>query len=124
MKNLPTFLLLTAMFIGCSHEEGHWLYLRLSHASSYNFENIVVNTSYGHVAYDDLDSGESTKYKAFEIAYSYAFIELTIDGEIYRFQPEDYVGETPLKWGKYTYQINLTDTQKEYYELGLELIEN
>ncbi len=123
MKKVVKILLLAMLVMGCSDEREEWLLIRLSNISSYNFENINVNTSYtGNTFFGNLDSGKSTVYKQFDIAYRYAFIELEIVGEIYGFQPDDYVGETPLTRGKYTYQIDLTDIQKETMELSLQLI--
>lgn len=51
-----------------------------------------------------MKAAKKTDYKVFESAYGYAFIELEIGGKTYTIQPIDYVGETPLEDGNYTYQ--------------------
>ena len=63
--------------------------IRLTNVSQYDFKNIIVNTSTGDVSFEDIDSGQSTDYQVFELAYRYAFVELEIDGEIFTLQPID-----------------------------------
>lgn len=60
--------------------------------------------------------------KIFQKAYRYAFVELEIDGETYTLQPIDYVGDSPLKNGLYTYQIDANDSQEQYGRLSLILV--
>ncbi|WP_370477711.1 hypothetical protein [Tamlana flava] len=48
---------------------------------------------------------------------------MEIDGEVYTIQPIDFVGETPLEKGKYTYQIDANDSTEQYGKLSLTLIE-
>lgn len=86
--------------------------------SQFDFQNITVN----NVNFQNVNSGQSTQYKMFETAYRYAFIELEIEGNIYTIQPIDYVGETPLGNGDYTYQINANDSQDQYGKLSLILV--
>lgn len=125
MKKILLLILSLGVFTSCTNEEdGRIVNIRLSNVSNFDFTNIIVNTSTGDLNYTDLDSGNVSEYNQFELAYRYAYIEVQIDGERYVFQPTDYVGETPLRKGNYTYQINLTDIQKQYYELDLELIED
>lgn len=95
----------------------------MSNISQYDFQNIIVNTTTGNTYFGDLNSGQKTEYKVFEKAYSYAFVELEIDGKTYTLQPTDYVGETPLENGNYTYQIDANDSQEQYGKLSLTLIE-
>ena len=87
--------------------------LRIYNASEYDFKNIIVNPSDGEVDFGDLESGQESEYKKFKTVYSYAFMELDINGERYSFQPIDYVGETPLISGKYTYQVDVDTDRKE-----------
>lgn len=81
-----------------------------------------MNTSTGNVNFENLKSGQKTDYKIFQKAYRYAFVELEIDGETYTLQPIDYVGDSPLKNGLYTYQIDANDSQEQYGRLSLILV--
>jgi hypothetical protein len=98
--------------------------IRLSNISAFDFKNIVVDTSTGERSFEDINSGESTFYQVFELAYRYAFIELEIDGQTFTIQPIDYVGETPLQNRLYTYQLDANNSQDQYGRLTLTLIED
>lgn len=125
MKKTLILVIMAAALLGCSNEDSNSeLRIRLSNSSKFNFQNITVNTSTGNVNFENLSPGQNTTYKIFEEAYSYAFIELQIDGKTYILQPLDYVGETPLEKGNYTYQINANDSQVQYGKLSLTLIKN
>ena len=124
MKKILILIVAITAFISCSKDDENSsdLKIRLSNVSQFDFENIKVNTSTGNVNYANLKAGEKSDYKGFETAYRYAFIELEIDGKTYTLQPIDYVGETPLTDGNYTYQINASDSQNQYQKLSLTLI--
>ena len=98
--------------------------LRLSNTSSFDYNNIIINTTTGNVSFEDINSGEKTAYKIFEKAYRYAYVQLEIDGAMYIIQPIDYVGETPLKGGTYTYEINANESDEQYGRLSITLIED
>lgn len=127
MKKLLILVLSITFLVSCSNDDDpvpSEVNIRLSNISEYDFENIVVNTSTGYVNYENINSGEMSQYKSFEMAYSYAFVELKIEGETYTLQPIDYVGETPLENGHYTYQLNANDSNEQYSKLSLSLIED
>lgn len=127
MNKLLILLILVATSLKCTGDkEGDirfsTIYLRLSNVSAFNYENIIVNTSTGNVSFENLNSGQTSEYQAFEVAYRYAFIELEIDGSTCTLQPIDYVGETPLKKGSYTYQIDANELLDRFQRLSLTLI--
>jgi hypothetical protein len=95
----------------------------LSNVSQFNFQNIVVNTTTGNMNFENISSQQMTNFKTFQTAYRYAFVELEIDGQTFTLQPIDYVGETPLENGNYTYQIDANDSREQYGKLSLTLIE-
>jgi hypothetical protein len=126
MKKILILIVTITVIISCSKDGVNnlsGLKIRLSNASQHNFENIVINTTTGDVNFGNLSSGQKTVYKVFNKAYRYAFIKLEIDGKTYTIQPIDYVGETALKNGSYTYQIDANDTQDQYANLNMTLIE-
>lgn len=83
--------------------------IRLHNASEFDFKNVEVNTSVNTVMFGDIKNGAKTDYQQFEIAYRYAFIRLFIDGAEFIIQPVDYVGETPLGPGVFTYVLDVVD---------------
>ncbi len=119
-------ILILSISMSCSGDDDSntsELNIRLSNVSPYNFQNIVVNTGTGNTNFENINSQQKTGYKTFETAYRYAFVELEIDGETYTLQPIDYVGETLLENGNYTYEIDANDSQEQYGKLTLTLIE-
>nr|WP_294929690.1 hypothetical protein [uncultured Flavobacterium sp.] len=125
MKKLLILVIIAVVLSGCSSEDSDSeLRIRLSNASKFDFQNITVNTSTGNVNFENVSSGQNTTYKNFSKAYRYAFVELQIAGKTYTLQPIDYVGETPLKKGNYTYQITANDSQEQHGKLSLTLIKN
>lgn len=126
MRKTLILIISIATLISCSNDDEKTpeLKIRLSNVSPFDFQNIKVNTasSDGNVNFGNLKTGIKTDYKVFESAYSYAFIELQIDGKTYTIQPIDYVGETLLEDGNYTYQINANDSQNQYQKLSITLI--
>lgn len=122
MKRILRLLVIIMVVISCSRDDDSGIVentivnIRLFNESSFNYENIKV----GGVAYLNLNSGEFSGYKKFELAYRLAYIELTADEEPFRLQPYDFVGETPLENGSYTYKLNLDNNGN----ILLELIED
>ncbi|MGO1728255.1 MAG: hypothetical protein ACTHY4_01485 [Flavobacteriaceae bacterium] len=127
MRRILILLLTIVALIGCSGkgDSGNTsgLKIRLSNVSEFDFENITLKTHQNNVSFDDLNSGQKTNYKEFELAYRYAFVELDINGETYTYRPMDYVGETQLENGHYTYEINVDDLDNQSNQLILKLIE-
>jgi len=126
MKKLLLLVIFVTVLFGCSKNDDpntSEVNIRLSNISEFDFQNIVVNTSTGNVNFENSKAGQMTEYKVFEKAYRYAFIELEIDNETYTIQPIDYVGETPLENGNYTYQITASTSKEQYGRLNLTLVE-
>ena len=126
MKKILILIISISTLLACSNDDDNIaseLNIRLSNVSQYDFQNIIVNTSTGNTNFENISSQGMTNYRTFELAYRYAFVELEIDGETYTLQPIDYVGETPLEYGNYTYEINANDSLEQYGKLSLTLIE-
>jgi len=122
MKKILILIISISTLVSCSSDDDNnpsELNIRLSNISQFDFQNIVVNTTTGNTNFENISSQQMTNYKTFQTAYRYAFVELQIDGQTYTFQPIDYVGETPLENGNYTYQINVDESN-----LSLTLIED
>ena len=124
MKKYLSLFLLIFIFVSCEeNNDSKEVSIRLSNISQFDFTNIIVNTYNNNVAFIDLNSGSKSDYKDFEQAYRYAYIELEANGETYILQPIDYVGETLLGSGNYTYQIDISPLSSQYSEIILTLIE-
>lgn len=115
-------IVLALSLLACTSEDE--LLIRVKNTSAFEFTNIVVNTGGGEHQYGSLISGEASTYKSYKSAYNYAFIELQIEGETYTIQPIDYVGETQLSNGKYTYEVNAATSGEQYSRLSINLKKN
>ena len=118
------YLLILILFFGCSSNDDEITLIRVKNISSNDFSDVIVNTSGGQNNYGNIISNEVTGYKSFDFAYSYAFVELKINNDTYTVQPIDYVGETPIKPGKYTYQIDVLPNGDQYSSLILTLVKD
>ena len=95
--------------------------IRIRNASPYAFESVYVNTSGGENTYGPLAAGKSSQYLGgYTQAYRYAYVKVVINGQELVLQPIDYVGETPLSQGSYTYAIGVTDLARKQLSLQLE----
>lgn len=104
------FLLISAFLLlnGCSKKETiDAVLIRVKNASTLTFTNVYVNTSGGENNYGDLAAGQISEYKEFTYAYPYAYVRFEIDGQTRQLQPIDYVGESLLDNGKYTYELTV-----------------
>jgi hypothetical protein len=107
MKNtVIIFLLFPLLLTGCSKEEDLGVQIRIKNVSRYLYSSIIVSTGGGRQEYNALKSNEISDYKIYQFCYRYAFVQLKLDGKTYVLQPIDYVGETKLESGKFTYEIN------------------
>ena len=87
--------------------------VRITNAGTKDYCNIKVAAGGKRVNYGSLKRGQSTCYIAFDEIYDYAYIELSINGAKYVLQPIDYVGETPLEAGYFTYSITHHEESKQ-----------
>lgn len=83
--------------------------IRIKNTSPYEYELVLVGKEF----FGDLKSGELTDYRIYERAYRYNAVRLVIKGQVFRLQPKDYVGETPLGEGRFTYNIGVQDFDKK-----------
>ena len=92
--------------------------IRIRNVSPYDYELLLV----GKIFFDRLKSSEVTEYKIFERAYRYNYVRLLINDQVLKLTPQDYVGETPLGYGYFTYDIGIEDIEKKI--LSIKTIEN
>lgn len=88
--------------------------VRLHNATGSTLEDIRVTFARIPVDYGDLAPGATSEYRPAEGAYRYAMIEARIGGEPFVLQPIDYVGETPLGPGRFTYRLEPWPEQRGF----------
>ena len=109
MKLKILIILSTVLFhYSCSKDdETNEVYFRLANVSEVNFEN----ATYNKINFGDIKAGSKTEYKLFKNQYSYGAVSITIDGKDFGWTPIDYVGESLLEDGRYTfaYSFDISD---------------
>lgn len=92
--------------------------IRIINASKYDFCNVVLNPSSGNVNYGIIQKNTSTCYRAYDVAYNYAYLTLDIGDKTFTLQPIDYVGEPELGTGKFSYTIDVIDFSDGTLSIG------
>lgn len=111
-------LLLTLAFVACSGTlEPEQVEIRLRNTSDALLEDVVVTFPDGPVDYGDVESGSVTPYREVDRAYRYAAVRAVVEGDTLRITPVDYVGESLLEGGAYTYQIGLSGSRSLTLEM-------
>jgi hypothetical protein len=82
--------------------------IRIQNASSFPFERVDVVFPENEVSYGSIRANSASAYRDVSKAYRYAYIEVEVGGEELVIQPIDYVGESLLRSGRYTYVLNVT----------------
>ena len=91
--------------------------VRVANASSQIMEEVLVAFPDDEVAYGDVGPGEATGYRTVSRAYRYAYVRTVVGGDTLVLQPIDYVGESLLAGGRYTYRLDLFEGRSLTLEL-------
>ena len=121
MQYKPIIILLVSLFtlIGC-HKTNAVL-IRIDNATGHDITEVFVQGPKDSHLYGDLKAGEASEYKLYEEAYRYAFCSFKIGDTEYLVQPIDFVGESLLPSGNYTYRLFISDLNTSW--ASMELIE-
>ncbi|MDR8393688.1 hypothetical protein NC796_21215 [Aliifodinibius sp. S!AR15-10] len=130
IRHVITSILLITLMAGCdttSSIESDVL-IRIQNNSSYTLNDLKVVFPEDEVAYGDVSGGKKSGYEQVIKAYRYAYIETVVREKKLVLQPIDYVGESLLDHGRYTYELSIheeTYNSENYrYSLSLQLTED
>lgn len=127
------FLSLLILIAGCDSNligSDDQVKIRIQNSTEFEMENIIVSFPKKEVSYGDLAPGAQSDYIKVEKAYRYAYVESEVNGGKAYLVPIDYVGESTLNSGNYTYRLFIasenSDTigEEPQYYLGIELKKN
>ncbi len=120
---LPVFLV-TSFLISCDGNAeigpNDEVSLRIHNKSALTFDEIFVAAPNDSNTYYNLNPGLASPYKQFKKLYRYSYIRIKSADREFILQPIDYVGESPLNAGKYTYVLDIDDPNYTY-SVSLEL---
>jgi hypothetical protein len=88
--------------------------LKIQNTGNIDFQSVKISFTGHEVNYGALAAGEISEYKLFEEVYHYGFIEVEAEDTTYRLVPIDYVGESPLKSGQYTYEVKIEESSLQF----------
>lgn len=93
---------------------------RVENASGAVMEGVRVGFPAVEIPYGDIGPGEVTGYQTVDRAYRYAWVQTVVEGDTLTLQPIDYVGETLLDGGRYTYRLDLYEGRSLTLELAVD----
>jgi hypothetical protein len=86
--------------------------IRIRNASSVDFTDVYAVFPTGtKVHYGPIPAGGTSKYESVLEVYSYTSLTVNAGGRGYVYQPVDYVGESVLPNGQYSYALKLVGSQ-------------
>ena len=127
MNQITRLVVATLLMVvpgSCSKFINDEVRLRVENKSSFDFDEVQLNPGNDKKDLGTIKAGGKSSYHAFETAYRYGFISIRIKDTTLTLQPIDYVGESPLAPGKYTYVVDVLGKLSENASLTLELVKN
>jgi hypothetical protein len=79
--------------------------IRIRNDSQFSLHRVIVNGQ----SYGNIDAGMASDYRTMRVAYRYGSVRLNMGTKEIQLTPDDYVGESPLGNGKFTYVLNIVD---------------
>ena len=81
--------------------------IRLRNASTFELTAVTFAPGTSRVEFARIGPAEVTPYSDVASAYSYGYLDVRVNGERRQLQPIDYVGESPIGSGRFTYVITV-----------------
>ncbi|MCM4153872.1 hypothetical protein DHD05_19945 [Arenibacter sp. N53] len=108
MKRFAFLVLVAVIVMGCSDRDDDLdgVNIRIKNESSVTYDLVQVGSA--EMLHENIGPDDYSGYLEYEMAYEYAYINIKVDEENYILQPIDFVGETPLENGFYTYGLSIT----------------
>ena len=103
------FALLLVVTLGCSDLDDDLtaINIRVRNVSDLTYDLVQVGDM--EKIHENVGADTFTEYLEYEEAYPYAYIRIESGTETYVLQPIDFVGETPLPIGLYTYELDVNE---------------
>lgn len=121
---VPAVSALAMLFLsGCSLlDPDDPVEIRVQNASTLTIQEGVLYSDWDSVVFQTLEPGQQTPYKEVRRAYRIATTQVVTASDTARLQVIDFVGETPLEGGKYTYLLSFFEGNPT--SLTLEMIKD
>ena len=86
--------------------------IRLRNASSFELTSVTFAPGSERVEFDRIGPNATTEYTTVDHAYSYGYFDALVAGVRRTILPIDFVGESYIGEGKFTYQITIDESTK------------
>ena len=103
--------------------QGEGIEIRVANRSDRDFSQVTVTFPSDKVEYGPVARGAASEYRPVKKAYRYARLDVVAGGKTFDLQPIDYVGESLLQPGRYTYAVSI-DASDGSETLVLDLLED
>ncbi len=109
MYKYCVYLFAFLIFFACDDRDDNVdeVNIRIRNISNINFDRVQVGEA--DKVHENVGTDEFSEYLQYEEAYRSAFIEIQSGEETFVLQPTDFVGETALPIGLYTYELNVDE---------------
>ncbi|MCW5517740.1 hypothetical protein [Muriicola sp. Z0-33] len=110
MKRIIVLMLtLGCLSLSCTDKDDdvNEVNIRIKNVSNLTFDQVQVGEA--ETLHMNISPDDYSEYLIYDIAYRYAYIQITTGAETYTLQPIDFVGETALPIGFYTYELDVTE---------------
>ena len=87
--------------------------VRFRNVSAHDLVDFTYQSGGEALSFSVIPAGVVTDYREIDQSYRYGFVELHVDGQRFTLQPIDYVGETTLGAGSFTFRVDV-DTSSEF----------
>ena len=110
LSSIALAAVLSGGLVGCEDTaEPSGVMVRLVNASTVTMSRATLYTSEGPVTFENLEAGAAAPYISVTVAYRFATTEVVVASDTLRLQVIDFVGETPLDPGLYSYLLDVID---------------
>lgn len=118
--SLIAALLMVVLALGLgSCKKDKMVLIRIENGTGHDMTAITVGGPEDIHEYEDLKEGDKSDYKVYQKAYRYAYLSFKIGESDFVVQPIDYVGESLLEPGKYTYLVTISDLDTPWANIDL-----
>lgn len=117
MGSVLIAIFLWTAFSAC--DKNNMVLIRVENGTGHDIMEVFVSGPEDDHDYGDLKEGRKSDYKVYEAAYRYAFCTFKIGDSQFTIQPIDFVGESLLKPGKYTYRLSISDLDTPWASMDL-----
>ena len=109
LRTVAASIAIVALATGCNNpfSSDSGTRIRLRNASAFELTNVTFRPGQPKLEFDRIRPGEATNYVTVPNSYGYGYLEVLVNGSRRVIQPIDYVGESYIGDGRFTFEITV-----------------